>query len=58
MTTLRYTIVTPLKNTVIERKDITNFIEKERGFYYEWHEAKLFVNWSYVAEYLLIEEQE
>lgn len=58
MTTLLYTMVTPLKNTVIERKNISNFVEKERGFYYEWQGAKQFVNWSYVAQYCLTEEQE
>ena len=56
MTTLIYTMVTPLKNTVVERENVTNFTEKERGFYYEWNGTKQFVNWSYVAQYSLIEE--
>lgn len=56
MITLLYTMITPLKNSVVERKNITNFTEKEHGFYYEWKGSKNFVNWSYVAQYSLVEE--
>lgn len=56
MTTLLYTMVSPLKNTVVERQNISNFVEKEHGFYFEWQGTKNFVNWSYVAQYSLVEE--
>lgn len=56
MTNLLYTMVTPCKNTVIERKNITNFVEKEHGIYFDWGGAKQFVNWSYIAQYTLVEE--
>lgn len=58
MTTLMYTMpaVSTIKNIVIERKDITNFEEKEHGIYFEWMGAKQFVNWSHIVQYSLIEE--
>lgn len=56
MTTLIYTMVTPLKNTVIERENITDFVEKEHGIYFNWQGAQQFVNWAYIAQYSLVEE--
>lgn len=56
MTTLIYTMITPLKNTVISREHISDFVEKERGIYFKCEGIQQFVNWSYIAQYSLIEE--
>lgn len=56
MFTLLYTMITPQKNTVIKRENITDFIEKERGIYFNWGGAQQFVNWSCIAQYTLVEE--
>ena len=54
MTTLLYTMAP--SNSVIMRKNITNFEEREHGIYFTWMNSQQFVNWSYIVQYSLVEE--
>lgn len=56
MTTLLYTMALPSHDSVIQRKDISNFVENKHGIYFDWMGARQFVNWSYIVQYSLIEE--
>jgi len=53
-----YTIISPLKNTVETRVNITNFEEREHGIYFDWEGSKHFVNWNVLGTYSLVEEDE
>jgi len=53
-----YTIISPLKNTVMTRQNITNFEERERGIYFIWEDSRCFVNWDVLGTYTLVEEDE
>ena len=53
-----YTIISPLKNTVETRVNITNFEEREHGIYFVWEGSKHFVNWNVLGTYSLVEEDE
>ena len=56
MLTLMYTMQISHGDKVIERKDISGFLEKEHGIYFNWEGSKNFVNWSHIIQYTLVEE--
>lgn len=49
-----YTIISPLKNTVEARANITNFEEREHGIYFIWEGCKQFINWNVLGTYSLV----
>ena len=51
-----YTIISPLKNAVETRVNITNFEEREHGIYFIWEGSQCFVNWNVLGTYSLVEE--
>ena len=51
-----YTIISPLKNVVETRVNITNFEEREHGIYFIWEGCKQFVNWNVLGTYSLVED--
>ena len=53
-----YTVISPLKNTVMTRPNITNFEEREHGIYFIWEGSQCFVNWNVLGTYSLVEEDE
>ena len=53
-----YTVISPLKNIVMTRPNITNFEEREHGIYFIWAGGQCFVNWNVLGTYTLVEEDE
>ena len=51
-----YTIISPLKNAIETRVNITNFEEREHGIYFIWKGSQCFVNWNVLGTYSLVEE--
>ena len=51
-----YSMISPLKNIVQSRENITNFEEKEHGIYFIWQGSKQFVSWNVLATYNLVED--
>ena len=52
-----YSIISPLKNTVMTRENISNFREGEHGIYFIWENGQVFVNWNVLGTYTLVEEE-
>lgn len=52
-----YTVISPLKNAVMTRENISNFREGEHGIYFIWEGSQVFVNWSFLSSYTLVEEE-
>jgi len=51
-----YSVISPLKNVVETRANITNFEEREHGIYFIWENSQYFVNWNVLGTYTLVEE--
>ena len=52
--TICYSIISPLKNVVMTRKNIYNFREGEHGIYFIWEGNQVFINWNILGTYTLI----
>ena len=51
-----YSVISPLKNVVETRANITNFEEREHGIYFIWEGSKQFINWNVLGTYSLVED--